>query len=151
MRPRETTTILLSAYIDNDSAAKLNNGSSTLESTLILHTAHGKDDFIAVSGNYRMFFYKVFQTSFAPFRITNWQEASAYECLVFILEYTCFANSLERLTRLAGPIRELKSPEEMLPAGQAINAPNEIMRLINWLMTHVSATVCYHARHVWCA
>ncbi|KAF8558670.1 DNase I-like protein [Imleria badia] len=107
LRPRETTTILLSAYVNNDSAASLNQGPSTLESTLILHTALGKDDFIAVSGNY---------------------------------QYTCFANTLERLTRLAGPIRKLKSPEEMLPVGQAISAPTEIMRLINWMMAHVSAT-----------
>lgn len=28
-----------------------------------------------------------------------------------------------------------------MPAGQAINAPTEIMRLINWMMAHVSATV----------
>jgi len=105
-------TIILSAYIDNDSAAKLNLGSSTLECTLILHTVLGKDDFIAVSGNY---------------------------------QYTCFANTLERLTRLAGPIRKLKSPEEVMPAEQAINAPTEIMRLINWMMAHVSATGVQYA------
>lgn len=28
-----------------------------------------------------------------------------------------------------------------MSAGQAINAPREIMRLINWMMTHVSTTV----------
>ncbi|KAI9567754.1 DNase I-like protein [Boletus coccyginus] len=107
LRPRGTTSILLSAYVDNDSAAKLNLGSSMLECTLILHTALGKDHFIAVSGNY---------------------------------QYTCFANTLERLTRLAAPTRKLKSPDEMMPAGQAVSAPSEVMRLINWMMTHVSAT-----------
>ncbi|KAF8428466.1 hypothetical protein L210DRAFT_989796 [Boletus edulis BED1] len=100
-------TILLSAYVDNDSAAKLNVGLAMFECTLILHTALGKDDFISVSGCY---------------------------------QYTCFANTLERLTRLAGPIRNLKSPEELLPAGQAMNAPTEIIWLINWMMTHISAT-----------
>ncbi|KAH0831235.1 DNase I-like protein [Lanmaoa asiatica] len=108
LRPRETTNILLSAYVDNDSAAKLNLGSSIIECTLIIHTALGKDDFLAVSGSY---------------------------------QYTCFANTLERLTRLDGPIRRLKSPEEATPAGQAISAPREIMRLINWMMVHGSATV----------
>ncbi|KAF8128623.1 DNase I-like protein [Boletus edulis] len=106
LRPDETMTILLSAYVDNDSAAKLNVGLAMFECTLILHTALGKDDFISVSGCY---------------------------------QYTCFANTLKRLTRLAGPIRNLKSPEELLPAGQAMNAPTEIIRLINWMMTHISA------------
>ncbi|KAG8216106.1 hypothetical protein J3R82DRAFT_8109 [Butyriboletus roseoflavus] len=98
LRPHETTTILLSVYIDNDWAATLNLGSPTLQYTLILHTALGRDDFLTVSGYY------------------------------------------QRLTRLDGPIRKLKSPEDVTPAGQAINAPREFMRLINWLMTHVSAT-----------
>ncbi|KAF8421756.1 hypothetical protein L210DRAFT_3510144, partial [Boletus edulis BED1] len=62
------------AYVDNDSAAKLNVGLAMFECTLILHTALGKDDFISVSGCY---------------------------------QYTCFANTLERL-------RNLKSPEELL-------------------------------------
>ncbi|KAG9308328.1 DNase I-like protein [Chiua virens] len=115
MRPREKTTIVLSAYVDDDSAAKLNLGSPKLDSTLIVHTALGKDDFVAVSGNY---------------------------------QYTCFANTLERLTRLVGPIRKFASPEALMPADQAINAPREIMRLINWMMTHVSATDALFAHSV---
>ncbi|KAF8843428.1 DNase I-like protein [Paxillus ammoniavirescens] len=107
LRPHESATITLLAHIDNGSAAKLNLGPSRLEFTLILHTALGKDHFIAVSGDY---------------------------------QYTCFANTLERLTRLASPIRKLKSPEELMPPGKAINAPREVMRLINWMMTNVSAT-----------
>ncbi|KAF9224893.1 DNase I-like protein [Gyrodon lividus] len=107
LRPHESTTITLLAYVDNESAAKLNLGPPRLECTLILHTALGKDHFIAVSGNY---------------------------------QYTCFANTLERLTRLAGPIRKLKSPEELMPPGKAINAPREALRLINWMMTNASAT-----------
>ncbi|KIK80565.1 hypothetical protein PAXRUDRAFT_765418 [Paxillus rubicundulus Ve08.2h10] len=55
-------------------------------------------------------------------------------------QYTCFANTLERLTRLASPIRKLESPEELMPPGKAINAPREVMRLINWMMINVSAT-----------
>lgn len=70
-------TIILSAYIKDDSAAKLNVGSSTLECTLILHTALGKDDFIAVSGNYRTSFRNLVPASFSPFRITN----AGSECL----------------------------------------------------------------------
>ncbi|KIJ64696.1 hypothetical protein HYDPIDRAFT_39912 [Hydnomerulius pinastri MD-312] len=107
LRPGESTTIAVLAYVDNESAEKLNLNPTRLEYTLILHTALGKDHFIAVSGDY---------------------------------QYTCFANALGRLTRLAGPIRELKSPEELMPAGQATNAPREIMRLINWMMTNVLPT-----------
>ncbi|KIJ16415.1 hypothetical protein PAXINDRAFT_132353 [Paxillus involutus ATCC 200175] len=107
LRPHESATITLLTHIDNGSAAKLNLGPSRLECTLILHTALGKDHFIAVSGDY---------------------------------QYTCFGNTLERLTRLASPIRKLKCPEELMPPGKAINAPREVMRLINWMMTNVSAT-----------
>ncbi|KAJ7742592.1 DNase I-like protein [Mycena metata] len=47
---------------------------------------------------------------------------------------TCFANTLSRLTRLPGPIRALKSPSELLAEDRSINAPREIMRLVNWMM-----------------
>ncbi|KAK1220132.1 hypothetical protein PQX77_017122 [Marasmius sp. AFHP31] len=50
-------------------------------------------------------------------------------------QYTCFANKLSRLTRLPGPIRSLKGPEDLLNEERAINAPREIMRLVNWMMT----------------
>ncbi|KAG2754311.1 DNase I-like protein [Suillus brevipes Sb2] len=53
-------------------------------------------------------------------------------------QYTCFANKLNRLTRLPGPVRALKSPDDRVPARQPANAPREIMTLINWLMTHVT-------------
>ncbi|KAI6145171.1 DNase I-like protein [Pisolithus tinctorius] len=51
-------------------------------------------------------------------------------------QYTCFVNTLERLARLPGPIRNLKTPEDLMPSTQALNAPREIMRLINWMMTN---------------
>ncbi|KAJ6552223.1 DNase I-like protein [Mycena vulgaris] len=47
---------------------------------------------------------------------------------------TCFANTLARLTRLPGPIRELASPGDLLAEDRGINAPREIMRLVNWMM-----------------
>ncbi|KAJ4479376.1 DNase I-like protein [Lentinula aciculospora] len=50
-------------------------------------------------------------------------------------QYTCFANKLSRLTRLPGPIRSIKSHNDLLTERKAINAPREIMRLVNWLMT----------------
>lgn len=53
---------------------------------------------------------------------------------------TCFANSLSRLTRLPGSIRELKSDKELLPEESAANAPREIVRLVNWLMSHEALT-----------
>ncbi|KIL66111.1 hypothetical protein M378DRAFT_192118 [Amanita muscaria Koide BX008] len=49
-------------------------------------------------------------------------------------QYTCFATSLERLTRLSGPVRTLNSPLEYLPDHRAKNAPREVMRLVNWMM-----------------
>lgn len=54
-------------------------------------------------------------------------------------QYTCFVNTLERLARLPGPIRNLKTPEDLMPSTQALNAPREIMRLINWMMTNSSS------------
>ncbi|KAJ7450812.1 DNase I-like protein [Mycena latifolia] len=47
---------------------------------------------------------------------------------------TCFANSLSRLTRLPGPVRTLGAATDLLAEDRAINAPREIMRLVNWLM-----------------
>ncbi|KAL4243376.1 inositol 1,4,5-trisphosphate 5-phosphatase type II family protein [Abortiporus biennis] len=48
---------------------------------------------------------------------------------------TCFATPLERLSRLSGPIRSPASLD-LLPVDQALNAPREVMRLVNWLMSH---------------
>ncbi|KAF7329209.1 DNase I-like protein [Mycena kentingensis (nom. inval.)] len=45
---------------------------------------------------------------------------------------TCFGNSLARLTRLPGPIR---AGGELLAEERAVNAPREVMRLINWMMS----------------
>ncbi|KAF7289711.1 DNase I-like protein [Mycena indigotica] len=45
---------------------------------------------------------------------------------------TCFGTSLSRLTRLPGPIR---TGGDLLSEERAINAPREIMRLINWMMS----------------
>ncbi|KAJ7753891.1 DNase I-like protein [Mycena olivaceomarginata] len=99
--PDELAYITLTAYVDNDSASRLNIDHKALECTLILHTVMGKDHFIAVTAEY------------VP---------------------TCFANTLSRLTLLPGPIRSLKSRSELLAADRAINAPREIMRLVNWMM-----------------
>ncbi|KAJ6625186.1 DNase I-like protein [Mycena sp. CBHHK59/15] len=99
--PDELIYITLTAYIDNDSASRLNIDCKELDCTLILHTVMGKDHFIAVTAEY------------VP---------------------TCFANTLSRLTRLPGPIRSLKSPADLLAEDRAINAPREIMRLVNWMM-----------------
>ncbi|KAF8351983.1 DNase I-like protein [Amanita rubescens] len=50
-------------------------------------------------------------------------------------QYTCFATSLQRLTRLTDSARAVKSPHDYLPEGHAKNAPREVMRLVNWMMT----------------
>jgi len=49
---------------------------------------------------------------------------------------SCFGNKLETLIRLPGPIRTLKSPEELLPENHSLSAPGEVMRLVNWLMSN---------------
>ena len=61
--------------------------------------------------------------------------ASQFSSLVDA-EYTCFANSLSQLTRLPGHIRDIENSEALLPERLAINAPREIMRLINWMMAN---------------
>jgi hypothetical protein len=54
-------------------------------------------------------------------------------------ERTCFANPLSYLTRLSGPIR---NSLELLPENHAVNAPREIIKLIDWLMTNAGDVVC---------
>ncbi|KAG1867495.1 Endonuclease/exonuclease/phosphatase [Suillus tomentosus] len=108
LRPGESSTITVTVFVDNSPASRLNLLPPRLDSTLILHTALGKDHFISVTGEY---------------------------------QYTCFANKLARLTRLPCPVRSMKSPNDQVPAQQSVNAPREIMRLINWLMTYVTDPV----------
>ncbi|KAI6014392.1 hypothetical protein PISMIDRAFT_672048 [Pisolithus microcarpus 441] len=61
-------------------------------------------------------------------------------------QYTCFANTLERLARLPGPVRKLQTPEDLVPSTQAVNAPREITRLINWMMTSASEIGAFFGR-----
>ncbi|KAI0049485.1 DNase I-like protein [Auriscalpium vulgare] len=56
-------------------------------------------------------------------------------------ESTCFGNSLATLTRLPGPIRELKGEEDLIPEAQSRNSSREAMKLVNWLMSNDVATV----------
>lgn len=35
----------------------------------------------------------------------------------------------------------MESPNDLLPENNAINAPREIMRLVNWMMTNTLNTV----------
>ncbi len=113
--------------IDDYTAGLLNLRSKDLSTTLILHTMFGKDHFISISGEFRQFY--LFALWFA---LTN-----------ELTEYTCFANKLERLTRLPRPARSLGSPNDLLPESQSRNAPTELMRLINWMMTNPASTVNY--------
>ncbi|KAF9653656.1 DNase I-like protein [Thelephora ganbajun] len=50
-------------------------------------------------------------------------------------EPTCFANTLSYLTRLKGPIRDVKSADDLLSEEEAKNAPREVMRLVNYMMS----------------
>lgn len=47
-------------------------------------------------------------------------------------EPTCFAVPLTTLTRLSGPISQPQS--RLLEEGKGVNAPREVMRLVEWLM-----------------
>ncbi|PBK73998.1 DNase I-like protein [Armillaria solidipes] len=47
-------------------------------------------------------------------------------------EPTCFAVPLATLTRLSGPISRPQS--RLLEEGEGVNAPREVMRLVEWLM-----------------
>ncbi|KAF8241111.1 DNase I-like protein [Tricholoma matsutake] len=102
--PGEVMSITLTAYVDTNSASKLNVGPKNLSWTLILRIIMGKDYFISITGEY---------------------------------QYTCFGNKLSNLIRLRGPVRplELATPDDLHPASRPINAPREIMRLINWMMS----------------
>ncbi|KZP17358.1 DNase I-like protein [Athelia psychrophila] len=52
-------------------------------------------------------------------------------------QYTCFATPLSRLVRTSGPIRT-QTLGNILASGSTVNAPREIMRLINWMMTYAT-------------
>ena len=56
-------------------------------------------------------------------------------------ERTCFATSISWLVRLPGPVRELNSPSDILSEDRGVNAPREIMRLVNWLMSQATDVV----------
>lgn len=53
--PGETVEIAISAHVNGTTASQLNLGGTHLEDTLVLHTALGRDHFIAVSGDYGIF------------------------------------------------------------------------------------------------
>ncbi|KAF6751635.1 DNase I-like protein [Ephemerocybe angulata] len=55
-------------------------------------------------------------------------------------ERTCFGNSLAYLTKLPGPIRSFKASTDLLDEKHRKNAPTEIHRLVNWLMTNTAST-----------
>ncbi len=115
----------LRAEVDNATAALLNLRPKDLSGTLILHTMFGKDHFVSLSGEYRKSFLNpsLFDIVFK----------------LVITEYTCFANKLSLLTRLQGPIRFLKSPNDLMPNGRS--APREVIRLVNWMMSNFASTV----------
>ena len=48
---------------------------------------------------------------------------------------TCFAQSLERLILLPGPVKDSAS-KPLLPSSKALSAPRELLRILDWLMVH---------------
>ncbi|EJD47455.1 DNase I-like protein [Auricularia subglabra TFB-10046 SS5] len=104
--PGESAAIRLTVHVTAGNAAPLNSGKRRLEDTLVIHTLRGKDHFVAIGGNYKS---------------------------------TCFANDLQWLARLPCAVRDYtgnKEGQELLPERQASNAPNEVMRLVAWLMSN---------------
>lgn len=124
--PNGIAEITFTVFVDKSTAPKLNREEKVVKSTVILHSLLGKDQFISITGEYR--------TSFFHLDRNN--------VIDVLVEYTCFATSLERLTRLTDSARALKSPHDYLPEGHAKNAPREVMRLVNWMMTGSARIVC---------
>lgn len=52
MLPGEKAQVSLTVFIDDDVAAQMNMGSTRLEETLVIHTALGRDHFVAIGGEY---------------------------------------------------------------------------------------------------
>ncbi|KAJ7178211.1 DNase I-like protein [Mycena filopes] len=102
--PDELVYITLTASVDNDSAARLN----------IAHIDHTALDCTLI--------------------LHTVMGKDHFIAVTGEYVPTCFANTLTRLTRLPGPIRALRSASELLAEDRAINAPREIMRLVNWMM-----------------
>lgn len=122
--------IALTTDIDGEMAAEMNQFRSKLEATLILHVGLGKEHFVPVSATYGV------SLRPAPFlglgACTRWGFTRSS---VSWLEPTCFANTLSYLTRLKSPIREVKSADDLLSEEEAKNAPREVMRLVNHMMS----------------
>ena len=57
-----------------------------------------------------------------------------------VAERTCFATPLERLVRHREHVRSPASLE-LLSEEQALSAPQEVMRVVNWLMTNAAEIV----------
>jgi len=119
-------------------AAELNQFRPRLEATLILHVGLGKDHFIPLSATYGMLLPHISPRSVAflggcpgvCLLLSDLHELPLRD-----LEPTCFANSLSHLTRLKGPIRDVRSAEDLLSEEDAKNAPREVMRLVNRMMS----------------
>ena len=48
---------------------------------------------------------------------------------------TCFAQTLERLVLLPGPVKD-SAGKPLLPSSKALSAPRELLRILDWLMVH---------------
>lgn len=58
---------------------------------------------------------------------------------------TCFATSLDRLTRLSHPIRAVNVAEvELLPLENQLSMPRELWRIIDYLQQHGRGVVSHH-------
>ena len=62
-------------------------------------------------------------------------------------EPTCFANALSYLRRLKGPIRDVGFADDLLSEEDAKNAPREVMRLLNHMMSGDGDMVSSHTHY----
>lgn len=53
MLPNEFETLILSVYVNDETASELNMSLKPLEDILILHTERGKDHFVTINATYR--------------------------------------------------------------------------------------------------
>lgn len=55
---------------------------------------------------------------------------------------TCFGSSLERLASLSASVRDTK--QELFAKDKLLTAPRELLRLVEWMMTHALKTASHY-------
>lgn len=119
--PQETIQIVFTVLVEDTVAALLNRGAEPMDATLIIHPEHGVDTFMLVSGHFST--------------CTVLQNLRYVYMTLPPVVPTCFARSLDSLSRCPAPVREYDGTSS-LDEGKAATVPKELMRIIEWLMAH---------------